>query len=160
MLIWSIHSVEPEVKPEGKPFHVREFFQNRIFHLVLNFSLAVPNNWIDWSNEYKPFRSSEYKCAESGKGFKIGTNEAYNIKTKIRVRGISKIFYFCSYRPIWLPQTEAFQWRGNSWKSFYLTSWIKRNQWKARQQKCFWRFWLCGRIFIPTIAVLEYLQNI
>ena len=32
--------------------------------------------------------------------------------------------------PIWLPHTKAFHWRGNSWKSFYLTSWIKCNQWK------------------------------
>ena len=32
--------------------------------------------------------------------------------------------------PIWLPQAKAFHWRGNSWKSFYLTSWIKRTQWK------------------------------
>ena len=36
-------------------------------------------------------------CAIWGKSFKIGTNEAYNIKTKIRVGGISKIFCFCLY---------------------------------------------------------------
>ena len=36
-------------------------------------------------------------CAKRGRGFKIGTNEAYNIKIKIRVGGISKIFCFCSY---------------------------------------------------------------
>ena len=35
-------------------------------------------------------------CTKCGKGFKIGTNEAYNIKIKIRLGGISKIFCFCS----------------------------------------------------------------
>ena len=36
-------------------------------------------------------------CAKCGKGLKIGTNEAYNIKIKIRIGGILKIFGFCSY---------------------------------------------------------------
>ena len=36
-------------------------------------------------------------CAKCGKGFKTGTNEAHNIKIKIRERGILKIFCFCSY---------------------------------------------------------------
>ena len=36
-------------------------------------------------------------CAKCGKGFKIGTDEAYNIKIKIRLGGISKIFCFCSH---------------------------------------------------------------
>ena len=36
-------------------------------------------------------------CAKCGKGFKIGTNEAYNIKIKIRLGGISKTFCFCSH---------------------------------------------------------------
>ena len=36
-------------------------------------------------------------CAKCGKGFKIGTNEAYNIKIKIRPGEISKIFCFCSH---------------------------------------------------------------
>ena len=35
-------------------------------------------------------------CAKCGKGFKIGTNEAYNIKIKTELGGISKIFCFCS----------------------------------------------------------------
>ena len=35
--------------------------------------------------------------AKCGKGFKIGTNETYNIKIKIRLGGISKIFCFCSH---------------------------------------------------------------
>ena len=39
-------------------------------------------------------------CAKYGKGFKIGTNEAYNIKIKIRLGGISKIFCFCSHANI------------------------------------------------------------
>ena len=36
-------------------------------------------------------------CAKCGKGFKIGTNEAYNIKIKIKLGGISRIFCFCSH---------------------------------------------------------------
>ena len=36
-------------------------------------------------------------CVKCGKGFKIGTNEVYNIKIKIRLEGISKIFCFCSH---------------------------------------------------------------
>ena len=35
-------------------------------------------------------------CAKCGKGFKIGTNEAYNVEIKIRLKGISTIFCFCS----------------------------------------------------------------
>ena len=46
-------------------------------------------------------------CAKCGNGFKIGTNEAYNIKIKIRLGGISTIFYFVR-TPIWLPKTKAF----------------------------------------------------
>ena len=34
------------------------------------------------------------KC---GKDFSVSRNEAYNIKIKIRVGGILKIFCFCSY---------------------------------------------------------------
>ena len=36
-------------------------------------------------------------CAKCGKGFKIGTNEAYNIKIKIGLGSISKLFCFCSH---------------------------------------------------------------
>ena len=36
-------------------------------------------------------------CAKCGKRFKICTNEPYNIKIKIRLGGISKIFCFCSH---------------------------------------------------------------
>ena len=36
-------------------------------------------------------------CAECGKGLKIGSDEAYDIKIKIRLDGISKIFCFCSH---------------------------------------------------------------
>ena len=36
-------------------------------------------------------------CAKCDKGFKIGTNEAYNIKIKVRLGCISKIFCFCSH---------------------------------------------------------------
>ena len=46
------------------------------------------------------FLSTAYRCkncAKCGKGFKIGTNEAYNIKIKIRLVGISKVFCFCSH---------------------------------------------------------------
>ena len=40
------------------------------------------------------------KCAKCGKGCKIGTNEAYNIKIKFRVGGILKTFCFYSYANI------------------------------------------------------------
>ena len=36
-------------------------------------------------------------CDKCGEGFKIGTNEAYNRKIKIRLGGISKIFCFGSH---------------------------------------------------------------
>ena len=36
-------------------------------------------------------------CAKCGKGFKISRNEAYNMKIKIRLGGISKILCFCSH---------------------------------------------------------------
>ena len=46
-------------------------------------------------------------CAKRGKGFKIGTNEAYNIKIKIRLGAFRKFSAFV-LTPIWLPQTKAF----------------------------------------------------
>ena len=50
------------------------------------------------TNQIWAFSSDACKnCAKCGKGFKIGTNEAYNIKIKIRLGGISKIFCFCSH---------------------------------------------------------------
>ena len=36
-------------------------------------------------------------CAKCGKGFKFGTNEAYNIQIKIWLGGISKLFCICSH---------------------------------------------------------------
>ena len=36
-------------------------------------------------------------CAKCGEGFKIGTNQAYNIEAKISTGGILKIFCLCSY---------------------------------------------------------------
>ena len=36
-------------------------------------------------------------CAKCGEVFRIGTSETYNIKIKIRLGGISKIFCFCSH---------------------------------------------------------------
>ena len=52
-------------------------------------------------------------CGKCGKGFKIGTNEAYNIKIKIRLGGIQKFSAFV-LTPIWLPQTKVFHCRRNS----------------------------------------------
>ena len=43
-------------------------------------------------------------CAKYDKGFKIGANEAYNIKIKITVGGILKIFCFFVRMPKWLPK--------------------------------------------------------
>ena len=52
-------------------------------------------------------------CAKCGKSFKIGTNEAYNIKIKTGVeggRGGGAFSKFSAFLPIsiWLPQTKAF----------------------------------------------------
>ena len=42
-------------------------------------------------------------CAKCGKGFKIGTNEAYYIEIKIRLGALGKFSAFV-LTPIWLPQ--------------------------------------------------------
>ena len=46
-------------------------------------------------------------CAKCGKGFKIGTNEAYNMKIKIRIGAFRKFSAFV-LTAIWLPHTKAF----------------------------------------------------
>ena len=46
-------------------------------------------------------------CAKCGKGFKIGTNEAYNIKIKLGLGTFRKFSAFV-LTPIWLPQTKHF----------------------------------------------------
>ena len=68
-------------------------------------------------------------CTKCDKGFKIGANEAYtNIKVKIRVGGILKTFWFCSYTNM------AALDKGISLKRKMVekvsASRIKRNQWK------------------------------
>ena len=68
-------------------------------------------------------------CAKCGKGFKIGKNEAYNIKIKIRLGGISKIFYFCSHANI-AASDKGLSLKKKFLKKFYLTSRIKCNHWK------------------------------
>ena len=57
-------------------------------------------------------------CAKCGKGFKIDTNEAYNIKIKIKLGGISKIFCLCSHANMAAPD------KGISLKKKFL----KKNQ--------------------------------
>ena len=57
---------------------------------LLEFQTVYPGTIISTADTCK-------NCAKCGKGFKIGTNEAYNIKIKIRLGGISKIFCFCSH---------------------------------------------------------------
>ena len=46
-------------------------------------------------------------CAKCGKDFKIGTNEAYNVKIKIMLGAFRKFSVFI-LTPIWLLQTKAF----------------------------------------------------
>ena len=70
------------------------YFRNGIFTLISE------KKYFDKLVQHK-------NCAKCGKGYKIGTNEAYNIKIKIRLVGISKIFCFV-LTPIWLPQRKTF----------------------------------------------------
>ena len=44
-------------------------------------------------------------CAKCDKGFKIGTNEAYNISSKLGLGAFRKFSAFV-LTPIWLPQTK------------------------------------------------------
>ena len=67
-----------------------EFFVARTFYRPKTFCFTCNNNHNSTADTCK-------NCAECGKGFKIGTSEAYNIKIKIRLGGISKIFCFCSH---------------------------------------------------------------
>ena len=55
------------------------------------------NRLLERINMYSSTADTCKNCAKCGKGFKIGTNEAYNIKIKTRLGGISKIFCFCSH---------------------------------------------------------------
>ena len=67
-------------------------------------------------------------CAKCDEGFKIGTNEAYNVEIKIRLGGISKIF--CYYSNANMAASN----KGISLKRKILekvfTSRIKRDEWK------------------------------
>ena len=62
-------------------------------------------NAVDW--EHNSTGDTCKNCAKCGKGFKIGTNEAYNIKIKMRL-GVFRKFSAFVLMPIWLPQTKAF----------------------------------------------------
>ena len=55
---------------------------------------VVHTNWVKSKGAHSTADTFK-NCAKCGKGFKIGTNEAYNIKIKIRLGGISKIFCLC-----------------------------------------------------------------
>ena len=71
------------------PFHIKNFSPLRSTRSNAGGSFQIhfsPNSTADKCKN----------CPKCGKGFKIGTNEAYNIKIKIRLGGISKIFCFCS----------------------------------------------------------------
>ena len=48
-------------------------------------------NWLQKLSIYINTSDTCKNCAKCGNGFKIGTNEDYNIKIKIRIGG------FCSY---------------------------------------------------------------
>ena len=70
--------------------------------MVLLISLTKPYLMLGSKAEFKLCLLVRQICVQIAlnviKGFKIGTNEAYtNIKIKIRVGGILKTFWFCSY---------------------------------------------------------------
>ena len=77
-----------------------DFLQSSLFGIYVRLNGII---FIQFANLRNRYNSTNMKdtcknCAKCGKGFKIGTNEAYNyIKTKIRAEDISKIFCFCSY---------------------------------------------------------------
>ena len=60
-------------------------------------------------------------CAKCSKGFKIGTNEACNIKIKIRVGGFAKIFCLCSYANV-VASDKGISLKKKFLKNFCLTS--------------------------------------
>ena len=78
-----------------------------MFVLVHSFKICVPllfmfcdnlktSNLIKTREFLTVWRADKCKnCVKCDKGYKIGTNEAYNIKIKTGVGGISKIFCFC-----------------------------------------------------------------
>ena len=68
-------------------------------------------------------------CSNRGKGFKIGTNEAHNERSKLGLRIFenSLLLFVCQYD--YLRQRHSNE-EENSWKNFYLTSRIKHYQWK------------------------------
>ena len=87
----------------GKGFKIgtNEAYNIKIKIRLGGISKPVHLSW-EWSLEtsIEMINSTADTCknyAKCGKGFKIGTNEAYNIKIKIRLGGISKIFCFCSH---------------------------------------------------------------
>ena len=69
-------------------------------------------------------------CAKCDKGFKIGTYKAYNLKIKVNFGGNSRIFCFCSYAIVAASDKGHFTEEEILENCFYLTSRIKRNQWK------------------------------
>ena len=68
-------------------------------------------------------------CAKCGKGFKIGTNEAYNIQIKIRLGGIWKIFCFCSHANM-AASDKDISLKKKFLTKIYIMSLIKCNHWK------------------------------
>ena len=67
-------------------------------------------------------------CTECDKGFKLRTNEAYNMKIKISGWSILKIFS-CSYANM-ATSDKGISVKRKFLKNFHLTSFVKRNQWK------------------------------
>ena len=68
-------------------------------------------------------------CPKCGKGFKIGTNEAYNIKINFRLGSILKIFWFCSHANM-AASDKGISLKKKFLKKFYFTSQIKCSHWK------------------------------
>ena len=75
-------------------------------------------------------QGNTYKnCTKCGKGFKIGTSEAYKIKINIRLGGISKTVCFCSHANM-AASDKGISLKKKFLKNVYLTSRIKCNHWK------------------------------
>ena len=92
----------------------------RKYKLASNF---VSTNFNNYQNPTRPVSTADTckNCAKCGKGFKTGTNEAYGIKIKIRVGGISRIFYFRSYTSM-AASDKGISLKRKFLESFYLTS--------------------------------------
>ena len=89
-----------------------------LFNCFFGVNESIPFVSIISGNRIHSTADTCKNCAKCGKGFKIGTNEAYNIKIKIGLGDISKIFCFCSHANM------AASDKGNSLKKKFLEKFL------------------------------------